>query len=226
MHPNATGLFHLALLLPGRPELGRWLRHLIDKGYPLEGAGDHLVSEALYLRDPEGNGIEIYRDRPRSTWKYDGDQIRMATLPVDYRSLLNDAAGDAHAGLPPETRMGHVHLQVNDLERTVKFYRDVVGFEIMAYMPGAGFVGAGGYHHHVGVNVWNSRGASPPPEGALGLVRYTLVMESEQARSRILDRAALQNTREQDFSEDYTLRDPAGNAFLISIDNLKPDHQK
>ena len=130
--PQAPGLFHLPLLLPGRPELGHWLRHLAQHGYPLDGAGDHLVSEALYLTDPEGNGIEIYRDRPRNQWSYENGRIHMDTLRMDLPALDNDAPDAPWSGMPAETTMGHVHLQVNNVNEAIDLYGNVLGFDLMA----------------------------------------------------------------------------------------------
>ncbi|HEX6509305.1 MAG TPA: VOC family protein, partial [Chloroflexota bacterium] len=150
-----TGLYHFAILMPTRADLGRWIRHWLELGFPVPGQGDHLVSEALYLTDPDGNGIEIYRDRPRSEWTWHNGQIQMATGPVDIRGLLNDAAreGKPWEGMPAGTRLGHMHLQVGDIPRASTFYHNILGFDIVAQMPSALFISAGGYHHHIGMNV-------------------------------------------------------------------------
>ena len=163
--PGYTGLYHFAILVPIRADLGRWLRHWLESGQPLPGQGDHLVSEALYLTDPDGHGIEIYRDRPRSEWSYAGGQVRMATDPVDIRGVLAEAerAGQPWTGMPAGTRLGHMHLQVGDIPQAARFYHDIMGFDIMAAMPSALFISAGGYHHHIGMNIWHSRGAAPTP---------------------------------------------------------------
>ena len=172
---RSTGLFHFAMLVPGRTELARALLRLAEHRWPLTGASDHLVSEALYLNDPDGIGIEIYRDRPRSDWGWNGSQVRMATLPLDLDSLLADAGGEADERMPAGTTMGHVHLNVADLTESERFYCGVLGFEPTARSyPGALFVSAGRYHHHVGLNVWNGPGAPPPPAGAVGLRHYEI----------------------------------------------------
>lgn len=143
----ATGLYHFAILVPSRSDLGRWLRHWFALGYPMPGQADHLVSEALYLSDPDGNGIEIYRDRPRGTWTWANGQVRMATDPLDIRGLLAEA--DQHdepwTGLAAGTRLGHIHLQVGDIPAAAAFYHGVLGFNIVAQLPSALFVSAGGY---------------------------------------------------------------------------------
>ena len=159
--PGASGLFHLALLLPSRAELARALWRLARERVPLTGASDHLVSEALYLADPEGNGIELYRDRPREEWERDGGELRMATLPLDLDPLLAEAPAEPEAAIAPGTRLGHVHLQVADLRAAEAFYGGALGFEAMVRgSPGALFLAAGGYHHHVGLNTWASRSAA------------------------------------------------------------------
>ena len=166
--PRTTGLFHLAILVPSRAELGAALRRIAAAGWGLTGASDHLVSEALYLDDPEGNGIEIYRDRPRDEWSYVDGELQMATLPLDLPAIAAEAPSEAMP-MSGETRMGHVHLNVADIDDSRRFYVDTLGFDVTvdSYM-GALFVSAGGYHHHLGLNVWNGPGAPPPPVGATG----------------------------------------------------------
>jgi catechol 2,3-dioxygenase len=180
--PRTTGLFHFAILVPSRAELARSLNRLIERGWRLTGASDHLVSEALYLDDPDGIGIEIYRDRPREEWPHDGEVIRMATLPLDVQGVmaeLPEAAGAAE-GIAAGTKVGHVHLNVADIGDSERFWCDLVGFDVMVRTyPGALFVSAGGYHHHLGLNTWNGPGAPPAPEGAIGLERFEVVTASE-----------------------------------------------
>ena len=183
--PGTTGLFHLAILVPDRAELARSLQRLIDARWPLQGASDHLVSEALYLADPEGNGIEIYRDRPRGDWQRSGDELRMATLPLDLNDVLAEN-GDAgvESGVPAGTKIGHVHLNVADLASSERFYADQLGLDVTARSyPGALFLAAGGYHHHIGVNVWRGDGAPPPPAGALGLRSFELLVPGADEQS-------------------------------------------
>lgn len=217
-YPGATGLYHMALLLPTRRDLGHWLKHYVtEQNRMIDGASDHLVSEALYLSDPEGNGIEIYRDRPRDTWEYSGDGVKMATLPLDLPSIVAEAPDTPFTGMPSGTRMGHIHLQVDDVAKALGFYRDVLGFDLMAQMPSAGFISAGGYHHHLGMNVWHSRGAAPPPAGSLGLLRYQIVLPTEDARGAVLARLANKNYRTEQTSAGPLVRDPAGNAVVFVV---------
>jgi catechol 2,3-dioxygenase len=176
--PRSTGLFHMALRLPDREALARALRRLAAHRVQLRGASDHGVSEALYLADPDGNGIELYRDRSRAQWPMDPDGgVAMFTAPLDVGSLLEAAGGDRPA--PPQIEMGHVHLKVSDLERSVDFYRERLGLNLRArYGREAAFMAVDDYHHHLGLNTWQSLGAGPPPQGAPGLERYTIALPS------------------------------------------------
>lgn len=213
-----TGLYHFAILLPTRADLGRWLRHWLEAGYPLPGQGDHLVSEALYLSDPDENGIEVYRDRPRDEWHWDNGQVRMATDPVDIRGVLDEAerAGVPWAGLPAGTRLGHIHLQVGDIARAAAFYHDILGFDIVAGMPSALFVSAGGYHHHIGMNTWHSKGASPAPADMVGLRFFTITFPTERARQDVLDRIAAAGLTTTQVGEAISVQDPWSNTLLLT----------
>ncbi len=172
---RASGLFHFAVLVPSRAALGQALRRLAEAEVGI-GQADHLVSEALYLSDPDGNGIEIYRDRPRSEWQWDRGTIRMATEPLDLEGLLKEGDRDPSPSreLPAGTGIGHVHLQVADVPQAVAFYHGAVGFDLTASWPGAAFLSAGGYHHHLGLNSWASRGAPAAPEGSIGLESFVV----------------------------------------------------
>lgn len=172
---NAPGLFHTAFLVPDRTELGRWLAHIAHNNVPLQGASDHLVSEAIYLGDPEGNGIEVYRDRPREEWNYVEDgMVKMATLPLDLQALYDEAPKDKWDGMADGTAIGHIHLQVSDIPQANAFFRDVLGLDLMATYPGASFFASGKYHHHVGANIWNSRGAPKRQGNMTGLADYAV----------------------------------------------------
>jgi catechol 2,3-dioxygenase len=215
-----TGLFHLALLLPARADLARWLRHAVDAGVGLGGMSDHLVSEALYLRDPDGHGIEIYRDRPREEWPREGEGVGMASLPLDPVDLLRAADGGAAAGydgLPAGTRMGHVHLHVADVPETEAFYRDVMGFDVMAHLGDqATFLSAGGYHHHIGANVWAGQGATPPPPGSAALRHATIVLPDASERERVAARVADAGGEVVELDGGALVHDPARNALLLT----------
>src|SRR6476661_4947446 len=163
-HPRRgqLGLFHFAILLPDRPSLGRFVRHLADIG-ARAGAGDHLVREAFYLTDPDGLGIEVYADRPRETWQRIGRELMLATDPVDVAGLVASAGDTTWSGMPAGTVSGHVHLHVGDIAQGSAYFSEALGFDRMTWRyPGALFLGAGGYHHHLGTNTWAGSGARPP----------------------------------------------------------------
>ncbi|MDO9524595.1 MAG: VOC family protein [Gemmobacter sp.] len=177
--PREAGLFHTAFLMPSRPALAEWLVHASDSRVPLQGASDHLVSEAIYLTDPEGNGIEVYADRPRSAWHDADGHINMGTERLDLNALARDARGP-WVGAPKGLVIGHVHLQVGDLAKAQAFYGDILGLSVMARYPGASFYGAGGYHHHLAANVWNSQGADARAVPVTGLADLELLADPAQ----------------------------------------------
>jgi catechol 2,3-dioxygenase len=222
--PRQTGLFHFAILVPTRRDLAVALARLVQGGWRLSGASDHLVSEALYLSDPDGNGIEIYWDRDRSDWRREASgEIAMATLPLDIEDLLRELDDapidpDADALMPAGTRLGHMHLQVAELEQIERFYAGVLGFDVTARTyPGALFVSAGGYHHHIGLNTWNSRGGTPPPPGAIGLRAYEVRLPDPVALAEVLARAQAAGIATEAAADGATfLRDPSGNGILLS----------
>jgi catechol 2,3-dioxygenase len=216
---RATGLYHFAILVPSRADLGHWLRHWLEAGYPLPGQGDHLVSEALYLSDPDANGIEIYRDRPRSEWVWDNGQVRMAVDPVDIRGVLAEGDRDETpwSGMAEGTYIGHIHLQVGDIPQALAFYSDILGFDAVAQLPDALFVSAGGYHHHVGLNTWHSRGAGPAPEGSAGLRFYTIDLPTEEARAAVVARLDAAAIAHEASGDAVVVRDPWQNTIHLRV---------
>ncbi len=183
---GATGLYHMAFLLPSRAALGAMLIRVREIGYTFQGFADHRVSEALYLADPEGNGIELYADRPRESWAWENRDLLMSTDPLDVVGLL-EAGRRAALRLPRGTRLGHLHLEVSSLRTAEEFYVDRLGFDVTTRRyPGAIFLSAGGYHHHLGLNVWKGEGAAPPPAGSLGLTGFTLAVPDAGVRRLIL----------------------------------------
>jgi len=210
---SAAGLFHLAILLPSRADLANWIGHAASARIPLEGASDHLVSEALYLSDPEGNGIEIYRDRPRAEWPRREGAIKMATERLDLDALLREARQGDYPGMPSGTRMGHIHLRVGDTGEAEAFYAGALGFDLMVRYPGASFLSSGGYHHHIAGNVWNSRGAARRGEGEAGLSFFELVARDagdfETMRQRILAAGGRED------AGGPALSDPWGNRIVL-----------
>jgi catechol 2,3-dioxygenase len=169
--PRAAGLYHTAFLLPSRAELGRWIRHAVQNRVRLTGAADHLVSEALYLNDPEGNGIEIYADRDPSSWTWNGDKVQMANSALDGDGIVASSQGlPDWTGAPDNALIGHVHLRVGDANKAREFWNDQIGFDtVLEYGPQAVFLSTGGYHHHIGANSWQSRGAGPRDKDRTGL---------------------------------------------------------
>lgn len=215
---RTTGLFHLAILLPSRAELAQAVHRVSRAGWSFDGASDHLVSEALYLTDPEGNGIELYRDRPRDEWRYRDGELEMSTLALDLDGVLGSLPpGTPDEGVPDGTVMGHVHLQVRDIPEAEAFYHGVLGFDPMVRgYPGALFVSAGGYHHHLGLNTWGTRGAPPPPPGTRGLDRYRVVLPSEDDVAAAGERLASAGHEVTPADDGLRSADPSGNGLVLS----------
>jgi len=187
--PRSAGLFHTAFLLPGRADLGRWINYAVEKQIPVEGASDHLVSEALYLTDPEGNGIEIYADRAPSEWKWNGDQVAMATNRMDIPGVRASVeAGSTWQGVPENAIVGHVHLRVGDPRQAEDWWHREMGFDTVAnYGRDAVFLSTGGYHHHIGANAWQSRGAGQRDAGRTGLSWVELARRGPAAGTEKVD---------------------------------------
>jgi catechol 2,3-dioxygenase len=200
-----TGLFHVALLAPDRPSLGRFLTHAVRDQLSLTGLSDHVVSEAIYLRDPDYHGIEVYADRPRERWEGKVSQT-MTTIPLDTESLLAEAGDAEFEGLPDGTTVGHVHLTVRDVDETVGFYRDRLGMAVTAQAGSqAAFLSAGGYHHHLAGNTWETLGAPPAPEGTARLLRFTVVLPDEAEVERVAERIG-----------GTEVQDPSGNTLVLA----------
>ena len=186
------------------------LWRLAERDTRFQGVSDHLVSEAIYLADPEGNGIELYRDRPRADWPYEGNRLQMATLPLDTDDLLAEATAPA-AAMAAGTSMGHIHLNVGDLPRAVQFYQDLVGFDlILRYGPSAAFMSAGGYHHHLGLNTWAGANAPVAPPGSRGLGSFEVVVPGDTALPALLRRAKDAGYAVEQTDDAYEIADPSG----------------
>ena len=216
--PSHTGLFHFALLVPERPALARWLAHAARDRVGLAGLSDHRVSEAIYLRDPDYHGIEIYADRPRESWDGDVAEV-MTTLPLDVDDLLaelGDPETEPFERLADGTVMGHVHLQVSEIPPTTTFYRDLLGFDLTAQIPQAAFLSAGGYHHHIGANTWKSAGAAPPPPGSAALRHATIVLPDAAERDRVAGTISDAGLELEEGEGGPIVRDPSGNALLLA----------
>lgn len=208
---RTAGLYHFAILLPERKDLAVFLRHLLQTGQRF-GAADHYVSEAIYIDDPDGNGIEIYRDRPSSEWTWNEGLVDMATVQLDGDSILAESE-EEFTGLPAGTVMGHIHLHVSNISEAENFYIKGLGFQVVSHYPQAIFTSTGGYHHHIALNTWQGVGAPRRPENSAGLNWYTLVFPSEEAREEAVARlkgiGAAMN--------DYVTEDPSGNQIQLIV---------
>ncbi|MFC5530530.1 VOC family protein [Cohnella yongneupensis] len=216
---STTGLYHFAILVPSRKQLGLSLRRLAEYGVRI-GQADHLVSEALYLSDPEGNGIEIYRDRPRDEWEWEGGNVKMASDPLDIPGILREAEDSPWQGLPPETIMGHIHLHIGDLAKARAFYCDLLGWEMaadMSRMMRALFISAGGYHHHIGLNVWAGVGAPQPPANATGLDYFKVVLPSAAELDEVVARVRESGVEIAQQNGDWVVSDPFGNEIRLGL---------
>lgn len=222
-HPGALspprrgrlGLFHYAILLPDRAALGRFLAHQVKQHTPL-GASDHLVSEALYLSDPDGLGIEVYRDRPRVEWQHQGNELVMDTLPLDGDGVLQAAGGYEWEGMPAGTTIGHMHLHVGDIATAARFYQQGLGLDVtVSGYPGALFLSAGGYHHHLGVNTWAGPAATPPREGDARLVEWELLVPSAEDVDAASASLAAAGASPQKDNRGLVVRDPWGAQLIV-----------
>jgi catechol 2,3-dioxygenase len=219
--PHTTGLYHFAVLLPDRKSLARLLYHIAESETPVQGAADHGVSEALYLADPDGNGIELYRDRRKNDWPMDDlGKLQMGTDELDIDDLVLELKKGVQPwqGLPAGTVIGHVHLHVRDLSEAEQFYTKVLGFQIMQrYESGAIFVSAGGYHHHIGLNTWAGKGAPPPPETATGLRWFSIRLPDATALEAVKGRLQAAGVPLEEQEGGILVRDPSQNAMLLKV---------
>ncbi len=208
---HTTGLYHLALRVPTRQDLANWLHHYAQLDAPFwQGASDHGVSEALYLSDPEGNGIEVYWDRPQAQWPQDkSGSLSMYTRHLDLQALLNLANGGGWSGISPATVMGHIHLKVADIAAARQFYVDTIGFNVVIEMPGSAlFVAAGDYHHHIGLNTWHSRQAPMLSTDAFGLAQFEILFAGQNALQNVITRLKQANHPIQNKTSTRLIHDP------------------
>jgi catechol 2,3-dioxygenase len=214
---NAAGLFHTAFLMPSRQELAHWLAHAAQRNIQLEGASDHLVSEALYLSDPEGNGIEVYADRKPDDWTYHSDgTVEMATHRLDLQALYDSASKTEWRGMAPDAAIGHMHLQVGNVPEADRFYEGVLGLKKMASYPGASFFASGAYHHHIAANVWNSRNAGARSDIMTGLSDYSLSFNDRASLDTVLANLEGLEIPVTRTTEGYSLKDPWGIGILLA----------
>ncbi len=212
-----AGLYHFALLHPSRLELARAAARLAATRTPIQGASDHGISEAIYLPDPDGNGIELASDRPKEQWPHPSEMYG-GPDPLDLAALLDLVVGEEpRPSVDPATTVGHIHLHVGDLETATRFYVDVVGLDVMTRLPSAVFVAAGGYHHHLGFNLWRGRGVPPAPERVVGLRHFTVVLRDEGELEALRARAARAGVPVEETAEGPVLHDPSGNAVLFVL---------
>lgn len=213
--PRTTGLYHFAILLPTRQSLASIVPHLVNQGVQL-GSSDHLVSEALYFADPDGNGIEIYRDRLPEEWTWQGDSVEMTVDPLNFEDLLTKETVEEWTGLPSDTVMGHIHLHVDDIGRAEAFYTQGLDFEVVTrYGHQALFISDNRYHHHIGLNVWNGVGAPQPAKHSAGLVHYTLDVQDADKQQQLAERLQAFGAR-VDWNENILITaDAAGNEIHI-----------
>ena len=214
---HKTGLYHFALLLPSRADLGSFLNHIARLNYPM-GASDHAVSEALYLQDVDGNGIEIYADRPASAWVWRDREVQMVTEPLKAEEVLAAGAGKQWSGLPSETVMGHIHLHVGELKQAEEFYCQGLGFEVVTrYGEQALFISTDGYHHHIGLNIWNGRNIPAASEESVGLHTFTIHYPDVEKREETARRLKEMNTEVQEVNGNWTVTDPFGLTIRLSV---------
>ena len=214
--PRTMGLYHFAILVPTRRDLARSLKRYVEKGNRIQGASDHVVSEALYMADPDGNGVEIYRDRPAGGWVWTNGEVGVETLPMSFHDLLGELDGDTVPwdGIAAGARIGHMHLHVPDLREAQRFYVDVMGFKVTSRVPGAVFVSAGNYHHHIGLNTWAGR--QPAPKRAAGLERFEIQLPSAQALGILANRLNHEGPGLDPSYDGIMVRDPFGNKIVLS----------
>jgi len=211
-----TGLYHFALLLPTRHDLANIITHFHEKGVYL-GASDHAVSEALYLNDPDHNGIEIYTDRPESEWTWHNDHVHMVTEPLNIRSILEDGHGNWN-GLPVGTVMGHIHLSVSNLAEAEQFYTKGLGYDIVTrYGSQALFISTGRYHHHIGLNTWHSENAPKLGQNHVGLKTFSLRLDNEKQAATMKENLRVMGSPVTEIDGGFQTEDPAGNIVLLKF---------
>jgi len=212
--PGTTGLYHFAILLPDRASLGRFVAHLAENGV-YAGMSDHFVSEAVYLTDPDGLGIEVYADRPRDAWRYDERQLHMTTNHLDVDDLVRSARGQRWSGMPPGTVLGHVHLYVDDIEKAEAFYHDALGFDKVVWSyPGALFMSAGGYHHHLGTNTW-AKGAPPATDADARLLEWEVVVPTKKDADQAAQNVVAAGYKAKPENGEWILTDPWGTSLRL-----------
>jgi len=213
----AAGLYHTAFLMPTRQDHARWIMHIARNRVPITGASDHGVSEAFYLDDPEGNGIEVYNDRPAERWRWEGDLVVMQTNQLDIEAILDDIdrTTATYPAAPEGLRVGHIHLRVGSVEQAETFYRGAIGLELTRRRGGATFMSSGGYHHHVGANVWHSDGAGPRDSNRAGLSWFAIEAANDDAINAMNGRLLAAKAPLDQTSNGIETADPWGTRIRI-----------
>lgn len=216
--PRRTGLYHFAILLPDRVALGLFLKNIINRKYPISGGSNHGVSEAIYLQDPDDNCIEIYVDTDPDTWNWHNKNVEMVNNPIDYEGIIAEAGSLEWNGIPSDTIIGHIHLHVEDLNESKRFYIDGLGFDLIQEMQNtAVFTSTGGYHHHIAFNIWNGKGAKALPENSVGMKYYSLIFPDDQSRTKVIKRLGELGFPVIHKENNIFVRDPSENLIELQV---------
>ena len=216
--PRKTGLYHFAILLPNILDLGLFLKNIRDNKYPLIGGSNHGVSQAIYLEDPDDNGIEIYIDTDTSTWNWKASHVNMTNEPLDIDGLLNEAGNKSWEGLSPKTIIGHIHLHVADLIQSEKFYKEGLGYNLVSSIPNqALFFSSGEYHHHIAINIWNGKGSPPLAENSAGMKYYSIVFPNVEERKRTINNLNKLGYKVMEEKDEFFTEDPSRNKIKLVV---------
>lgn len=216
--PKRTGLYHFAILLPNRLQLGSFLKNIKEKNYPILGGANHEVSEAIYLQDPDDNGIEIYSDIDSSKWIWEDKKVQMSNRLLDYEDLLSQSENSRWIGMPADAIIGHIHLHVDNLEKAKDFYVNGLGFDVVMEMgKSALFLSSGGYHHHVGLNIWNGTDVGPLPQNSVGMDYYTIKLPNKDMRKETINRLKKLNYKIIEKGKKVYTKDTSGNSIKLEV---------
>lgn len=216
--PKRTGLYHFAILLPTRVSLGLFLKNIIKRKYPIIGGSNHGVSEAVYLQDPDDNGIEIYVDTDPATWNWNNKNMEMVNNPIDYEGIISEAGNLEWNGIPSDTIIGHIHLHVADLNESKRFYMDGLGFDLVQEMQNtAVFTSSGGYHHHIAFNIWNGRGAKALSDNSVGMKYFSLIFPDEKSRAKVIEKLGELGFPVIHKENNIFVRDPSENLIELQV---------
>lgn len=220
--PRRTGLYHYAILLPTRASLGLFLKNIFNRKYSIIGGSNHGVSEAVYLQDPDDNGIEVYVDTDLATWNWHNDSVEMVNNPIDYEGIIAEAGDLEWEGIPSQTIMGHIHLHVADLNESKIFYIDGLGFDLIQEMQNtAVFTSTGGYHHHIAFNIWNGKGAKALPDNSVGMKYYSLIFPDEESRAKVIEKLATLGFPAIRKEDKIFVKDPSENLIEFQVNISK-----